>query len=70
MIPSGSCNVVTRNGEVAAFTFSVAATLVTLPAALLTTTLKVEPLSVVDVAEVVKLAEAAPLMATPFFCHW
>ena len=61
---------VTRNGEVAAFTFSVAAALVAVPAELLTITLKVEPLSPVDVAEVVKLAEAAPLMATPFFCHW
>jgi hypothetical protein len=36
---------------------------------LLTTTLNVEPLSVLAVVGVVLLADVAPLMFVPFFCH-
>jgi len=45
----------------------VAALLVTVPAVLLTTTSKVDPLSEVVVAGVVSLAEVAPAMFTLFF---
>jgi hypothetical protein len=54
----------------AVFTVNVAELLVADPALLLTTTSKVEPLSEVVVADVVKVAEAAPAMFVPFFCHW
>jgi len=50
-------------------TVSVAALLVALPTELLTMTVNCAPLSDVVSAGVVYLAEAAPLIATPFFCH-
>jgi hypothetical protein len=62
--------VVIAGATAAAFTASVAALLVTVPAELLTTTSNVDPLSEVVVAGVVKLEEIAPAMFAPFFCHW
>jgi hypothetical protein len=49
---------------------SVALLLVTLPALLLTTTLKDAPLSAVVVGEVVYDALVAPLMRALFLLHW
>jgi hypothetical protein len=53
----------------AAVTVRVAALLVALPFALLTTTTNCAPLSAGVVAGVVYVAEVAPLIAEPFFCH-
>ena len=50
-------------------TVSVAALLVTVPALLLTVTSNVEPLSEVVVIAEVYVAEVAPEMFAPFFCH-
>jgi hypothetical protein len=52
-VAPGSWEVVTCNGDVAAFTVRVAALLVTFATALLTTTVNCPPLSEVVVAEVV-----------------
>src|SRR5437762_3217548 len=49
-------------------TVRLAALLVTLPAALLTTTVNWSPLSEAVVAGVVSLAAVAPPIAVPFFC--
>jgi hypothetical protein len=48
----------------------VAALLVTLPALLLTTTVKRARLSEATVGGVVYVEEVAPLAEVPFFCHW
>jgi hypothetical protein len=48
----------------------VAALLVTLPALLLTTTVKRARLSETAVGGVVYVEEVAPLTEVPFFCHW
>jgi hypothetical protein len=53
----------------AAFTVRVALLLVALPAELVATTEKVEPLSAVVVAGVVYELEVAPVMLAPFFRH-
>ena len=53
----------------AALTVRVALLLVALPAELVTTTEKVEPLSAVVVAGVVYELDVAPLMFAPFFRH-
>ena len=59
----------TVGGVVSAVTVKVALLLVALPAELLTTTTKVEPLSALVVTGVVYV-EAVPLLtAVPFFCH-
>ena len=54
----------------AAATLRVAVLLVTLPALLLTTTLKSARLSEAVVGGVVYEEEVAPPMAVPFFRHW
>jgi hypothetical protein len=59
-----------REGGAASFTVRIAALLVVLPAESDTITLKVELLSPVLEAGVVKLAEAAPAMFAEFSCHW
>ena len=51
-------------------TMRVAASLVTLPTELLTCTAKSAPLSAALVAGVVYVALMAPLIFTPFLCHW
>src|SRR5260370_17227932 len=51
----------------AAFTVSVAAALVTVPAVLFTTTRNDDPLSALVAAGVVQTAELAPAMSPPFF---
>ena len=56
--------------DVATFTVSVAALLVTLPVLLLTTTVNCAPLSDDVVAGVVYVEEVAPLIAVPFLFHW
>ena len=53
----------------AALTIRVAVELGVLPAALLTTTWKAEPLSAVVVAGVVKFEAVAPEIFVPFFFH-
>jgi hypothetical protein len=57
-------------GAGAGFTVSVAGALVIVPAVFVNTTANVDPLSAVVVTGVVQLAEVAPAMFTPFFCHW
>jgi hypothetical protein len=52
-----------------AFTVRVALLLVAVPAELVTTTEKVEPLSAVVVAGVVYELDIAPVMFVPFFFH-
>jgi hypothetical protein len=54
----------------AAVTVNVAEVLVWLPAALLTTTKKVLPLSPIAVAGVVYDDAVAPAIAVPPFFHW
>jgi hypothetical protein len=51
-------------------TVSVAALLAALPTLLLTTTTNCAPLSDEVVAGVAYVAEVAPGMLVPFFCHW
>jgi len=51
-------------------TVSTAAMLVALPTLLLTLTVNTAPLSTVAVAGVVYVVAVAPLMFTPFLCHW
>jgi hypothetical protein len=53
----------------AAFTVNVALLLVALPAELVTTTEKLDPLSVVVVAGVVYELEVAPVIFVPFLLH-
>ena len=53
----------------AAFTVRVALLLVALPAELVTTTEKLEPLSAEVVAGVVYELEVAPVIIAPFFFH-
>jgi hypothetical protein len=55
---------------IGALTVRLAALLVTPPAVLLTVTVNWLPLSEIAAAEVVKVAEVAPVIALPFFCHW
>jgi len=50
-------------------TVSVALLLLTLPAELLMTTEKLEPLSVIDVTGVEYKLEVAPVILAPFFLH-
>jgi hypothetical protein len=61
--------VVIEGATAAAFTVKVALLLVALPAELLTTTEKVDPLSAVVVAGVVYELDVAPVMFVPFFLH-
>jgi hypothetical protein len=56
------------NGTIG-LTVKVATELVTVPAILLTVTLKVEPLALIDVTGVVKFDAVAPLMGAPFSAH-
>ena len=65
--PAG-CEVI-DGATAAGFTVKVALLLVTLPAELVTTTEKVDPLSVVVVAGVVYELEVAPVIFVPFFLH-
>jgi len=60
---------VTDGATAAALTVRVALLLVALPAELLTTTEKVDPLSAVVVAGVVYELEVAPVMLAPFLRH-
>ena len=69
-MPSGSCEGVTRNGEMAAFTVRLAELLITVPTVLLTIARNWELLSAVVAAGVVYVGAVAPDMAAPFFCHW
>ena len=61
--------VVIEGATAAAFTVKVALLLVALPAELLTTTEKVDPLSAVVVAGVVYELDVAPVMFVPFLRH-
>jgi len=61
--------VVIDGATAAAFTVKVALLLVALPAELLTTTEKVDPLSAVVVAGVVYELDVAPVMLVPFLRH-
>jgi hypothetical protein len=61
--------VVIDGATAAAFTVKVALLLVALPAELLTTTEKVDPLSAVVVAGVVYELDVAPVMFVPFLRH-
>jgi hypothetical protein len=63
------CDVIV-GAPAATLTVSAAVPLVRDPAAFLTTTSNVDPLSVIAAAGVVYLAEVAPAMFAPFFCHW
>jgi hypothetical protein len=60
---------VTEGATAGALTVRVALLLVTLPAELVTTTEKLDPLSVVAVAGVVYELDVAPVMFAPFFRH-
>jgi hypothetical protein len=51
-------------------TVNVAGVLVTVPPALVTVTVKIEPLSPLTAAGVVYVLEVAPPMATPPLYHW
>jgi len=48
----------------------VAGLLVTIPTALLTTTVNSDPSSLITVAADVYVGDVAPAIATPFFRHW
>src|SRR5215467_2629676 len=57
-------------GAAAAYTERDAVFDVAVPRLLVTTTLKIAPLSSIVVAGVSYVALVAPAMATPFLCHW
>ena len=61
--------VVMDGATAAAFTVKIALPLVALPAELVITTEKVDPLSAVVVAGVVYELDVAPVMFAPFFRH-
>src|SRR5437867_13047311 len=61
--------VVIVGATAAAFTVSVAALLVTVPAALLATTPNVEPLSAVVRLEEGRVGEVCRSLSPPFHCH-
>jgi len=61
--------VVTCNGEMPAFTVSVAVPLITVPNGLLTFARNWELLSDVLAAGVVYVDAVAPGISAPFFCH-
>jgi hypothetical protein len=68
MVWLDGCDVI-DGATIAAFTVKVAVLLVALPAELVTTTEKLDPLSAVVVAAVVYEPDVAPVIFTPFFRH-